>query len=505
MEKQEGEILFRAEGMCKYFGPTVALDHVDLSVRRGEIMGLIGENGSGKSTISSIASGMQPANAGQMFFKGQPHKPATMIEGLAAGVGMIVQESGVVTGITVAENIFLGDERKFRKGLIVNRKKMNQEAAKALEKIGFTDVSPAAPMMSLDLQQRKLVEVAKVMYAEPELLIVDETTTALSQSGRDTLYSVMRQMRDEGKSVMFISHDLEELMGICDRLTVLRDGKLIATVEHEEFDENQIKQYMVGREVSEHYYREDYGKPISDEVVLSIRDVTTGYGLLKNFSLDLHKGELVGIGGLSHCGMHELSKAIFGDTPVIAGEVIHVPTGDQITSPIVAMAHGLGYVSKDRDKEALVLNASIRDNIVSAGFDKLKNGLSLINPRKERAYVQGQVESLSIKCAGMDQPVQYLSGGNKQKVVFGKWVGRESEILILDCPTRGVDIGVKAAMYQLMEDMLAEGKSIILVSEELTELIGMSDRLIILKDGVVSGTFMRSPGLSEGEIINAMI
>ena len=505
MEKQMDDILFRAEGICKYFGPTVALDHVDLSVRRGEIMGLIGENGSGKSTISSIASGMQSANAGQMFFKGQPHKPSTMIDGLASGVGMIVQESGVVTGITVAENIFLGDEKKFRKGLIVSRRKMNEEAAKALAEIGFTDVSPAAPMMSLDLQQRKLVEVAKVMYAKPELLIVDETTTALSQTGRDTLYSVMRRLRDEGKSVMFISHDLQELMDICDRLTVLRDGKLIATVEREAFDENQIKQYMVGREVSEHYYREDYGKPISDEVVLSIRDLTTGYGLLKNFSLDLHKGELVGIGGLSHCGMHELSKAIFGDTPIIAGEVIHVPTGDKITSPIVAMAHGLGYVSKDRDKEALVLNASIRDNIVSAGFDKLRNKLGLIHPKKEKAYVKEQVDALSIKCAGMDQPVQYLSGGNKQKVVFGKWVGRHSEILILDCPTRGVDIGVKAAMYQLMEDMLAEGKSIILVSEELTELIGMSDRLIILKDGVTTATFMRSPDLSEGEIINAMI
>jgi len=499
------EVLLQVTGICKYFGPTVALDHVDMEVRRGEIMGLIGENGSGKSTISSIVSGMQPANAGQMLLKGQPHKPATMIEGLAAGVGMIVQESGVVTGITVAENIFLGDERKFRKGLIVNRRKMNLEAEKALEMIGFTDVSPAAPMITLDLQQRKLVEVAKVMYAEPELLIVDETTTALSQTGRDTLYSVMRKMRDEGKSVMFISHDLQELMDICDRLTVLRDGKLIATVEHDEFDENQIKQYMVGREVSEHYYREDYGKPISEEVVLSIRDVTTGYGMLKRFSLDLHKGELVGIGGLSHCGMHELSKAIFGDTPIIDGEIIHIPTGDKITSPIVAMAHGLGYVSKDRDKEALVLSASIRDNIVSAGFDKLKNKLSLIGPGKEKAYVKEQIESLSIKCAGMNQPVQYLSGGNKQKVVFGKWVGRQSDILILDCPTRGVDIGVKAAMYRLIEDMLAEGKSIILISEELTELIGMSDRLIILKDGVISGAFMRSPELSEGEIINAMI
>jgi len=505
VEKDVGEILFRAEGICKYFGPTVALDHVDLCVRRGEIMGLIGENGSGKSTISSIASGMQPPNDGKMFFKEQPHNPSTMVEGLRLGVGMIVQESGVVPGITVAENIFLGDEKKFRKGLIVSRRLMNQEAAKALEQIGFTDISPATPMMALDIEQRKLVEVAKVMYAQPELLIVDETTTALSQFGRDKLYEIMRQMRSQGRAVMLISHDLQELMDICDRMTVLRDGKLIATVEREEFEENRIKQYMVGREVSEHYYREDYGTPISDEVVLSVRNLTTGYGPLQNFSMELHRGELVGIGGLSHCGMHELSKAIFGDTPVISGEVIHLPSGDKIASPIGAMKHGLGYVSKDRDKEALVLSASIRDNIISAGLDKLKNKLGMIHPRKERAYVQAQVESLSIKCHNMDQAVQYLSGGNKQKVVFGKWVGRDSDILILDCPTRGVDIGVKAAMYQLMEDMLAEGKSIILISEELTELIGMSDRLIILKDGLISGTFMRSEDLAEGDVINAMI
>ena len=315
----------------------------------------------------------------------------------------------------------------------------------------------------------------------------------------------MRKLRSENKSVLFISHDLQELMEVCDRLTVLRDGNYIATVSREEFDEDQIKQYMVGREVSKKYYREDYGKPISEEVVLSVRNLTTGYGLLRDFSLELHKGELVGIGGLSHCGMHELSKAIFGDTPIIAGEVIHVPTGDKITSPIVAMKHGLGYVSKDRDKEALVLSASVRDNIVSAGLDKLRNKFGLIGAKKEKAYVRSQVESLSIKCENMDEMVQHLSGGNKQKVVFGKWVGRGSEILILDCPTRGVDIGVKAAMYQLMEEMLDAGCSIILVSEELTELIGMSDRIIILKDGVISGTFGRSPELSEGEIINSMI
>ena len=499
------ETLLRVEGICKYFGPTVALDHVDMEVHWGEIMGLIGENGSGKSTMSSIVAGIQRPDKGSMTFQGQHYQPTTMLDGLKSGVGMIVQESGVVTDISVAENIFLGDEKRFRKGIIIDQKAMNAAAAEALQTIGITDISPAALMLTLDIQQRKLIEVAKVLYAAPDLLIVDETTTALSQQGRDILYDCMRKLRSENKSVLFISHDLQELMEVCDRLTVLRDGNYIATVSREEFDEDQIKQYMVGREVSKKYYREDYGKLISDEVVLSVRNLTTGHGLLRDFSLELHKGELVGIGGLSHCGMHELSKAIFGDTPVIAGEVIHVPTGDKITSPIVAMKHGLGYVSKDRDKEALVLSASVRDNIVSAGLDKLRNKFGLIGAKKEKAYVRSQVESLSIKCENMDEMVQHLSGGNKQKVVFGKWVGRGSEILILDCPTRGVDIGVKAAMYQLMEEMLDAGCSIILVSEELTELIGMSDRIIILKDGVISGTFDRNPELSEGEIINSMI
>ncbi|MHB8128004.1 MAG: sugar ABC transporter ATP-binding protein [Mobilitalea sp.] len=505
MEKQVNENLISVRGICKYFGPTVALDNVDLDVHRGEILGLIGENGSGKSTMSSIVAGIQRPDTGTMTFMGKPYQPVTMLEGLTSGVGMIVQENGVVAEISVAANIFLGDEKRFQKGLVIDRKAMIKEATEALQTIGFNDISPTTLTETLDIQQRKLIEVAKVIHARPELLIVDETTTALSQHGREILYSCMRKLREENKAVLFISHDLQELMSICDRLTVLRDGKHIETVSRNEFDEDQIKRYMVGREVSKHYYREDYGRKINEEIVLSIKDLTTGYGLLKNFSLDLHRGELVGIGGLSHCGMHELAKGIFGDTPVLAGEVIHIPSGERITSPIVAMKHGLGYVSKDRDKEALVLSASIKDNIVSAGLDRLGNALGFIFPKKEKGYVQSQIDSLSIKCENMDKAVQYLSGGNKQKVVFGKWVGRGSDILILDCPTRGVDIGVKASMYRLMEEMLEKGCSIILISEELTELIGMSDRIISLKDGVISGTFERSPGLSEGEIINSMI
>ena len=500
---EKGDLIFESRKLTKRFGPTVALDEVDFKVYRGQITGLIGENGSGKSTITSIAAGMQPATSGEMFFKGQPHKPSTMIEGTALGIGMIVQEQGTVPGISIAENIFLGEESKFGK-LFISKGKMRAEAKKALEAIGLDDIDPGAPIESLNMQDRKLVEIAKTIYMNPEMLVVDETTTALSQRGREVIYKIMRDMRDNNKAVVFISHDLEELMETCDTLTVLRDGHLIATLDKEDFDENAIKKYMVGREMSGDYYRSDYGEQVSDEVVLKLDDVTTGQGMLMNFSMELHKGEILGIGGLSHCGMHELGKACFGEAAILSGRVIDIKSGENITSPRQALLKGYGYVSKDRDKEALVLTESIKDNILAAGFDKLQKGIYL-SPKACTDYVMKEVNDLSIKCASIRQDVQYLSGGNKQKVVFGKWVGRDCDILILDCPTRGVDIGVKAAMYALINDMRKKGTSIVMISEEMTELIGMCDRIIILKDGEQSGEFLRSRELSENEIIDVMI
>ncbi|MCR5083509.1 MAG: sugar ABC transporter ATP-binding protein [Parasporobacterium sp.] len=500
----EKELLFEAKKLSKHFGPTIALDEVDFKVYRGQITGLIGENGSGKSTITSIAAGMQPATSGEMFFKGQAHKPSTMIEGAKAGIGMIVQEQGTVSGISVAQNIFLGEEGRFKRAGLISRRKMNAEARKVLDNIRFYDVNPAAPIDSLNMQDRKLVEIAKVMYGNPEMLVVDETTTALSQAGREIIYDIMRRMRDDNKAVVFISHDLEELIEICDTLTVLRDGKLITTLNKDEMKEDVIKRHMVGREMSEHYYREDYGEKISDEVVLKAESITTGTGMLMDFSMELHKGEILGIGGLSHCGMHELGRALFGEEKILEGKVTDVKTGDKITSPRSALLHGYGYVSKNRDTEALVLTASIKDNILAAGYDKVQKGPFLL-PKDAKNYVNKQKDALSIKCASINQDVQYLSGGNKQKVVFGKWVGRDCDILILDCPTRGVDIGVKAAMYDLIDKMRKEGKSIVMISEELTELIGMSDRLLILKDGSLAGEFMRSKELTENDIINVMI
>ncbi|MBE7018072.1 MAG: sugar ABC transporter ATP-binding protein [Ruminococcaceae bacterium] len=497
-------LIVETKELCKNFGPTIALNHVNLKIYKGQITGLIGENGSGKSTITSILAGMQPATSGEIYYKGNLHKVSTMIEGSEKGIGMIVQEQGYVPGISIAQNIFLGKEDRFRRGIGISRSAMNKAAQKALDNIGCPDIDAAQLIDSLNIQDRKLVELARVMATDPEVLIVDETTTALSQRGREIIYGIMKKMRDENKCVIFISHDLDELMEICDRMVVLRDGNYIAALDRSEFDANIIKKHMVGREMGEKYYRADYECKLSDEILLEVRDVTSGSGLLMNFSMDVHKGEILGIGGLSHCGMHELGKVIFGDEKLLTGYVKHLPSGQCIESAAQSTALGFGYVSKDRDKEALVLAASIRDNIASAALDIINKGI-LITPAAEKAYVNAQVESLSIKCASIDQNVQFLSGGNKQKVVFGKWVGKNCDILILDCPTRGVDIGVKAAMYQLIEDMKAEGKTIIMISEELTELIGMADRLLILKDGSLAGEFMRSPELSDSQIIDCMI
>ena len=488
----------------KTFASTVALGDVDLNVYPGEIRGLIGENGSGKSTISSIAAGMQKADSGEMRYHGDSWNPVSMIDALSKGIGMIVQESGTIQGVSVAENLFLGETKQFPGPFgTIDRKAMNAKADEALQAIGVKNVSGATPMGALDFQTRKLVEIAKVVMKDPEILVVDETTTALSQEGRSILYTLMKKLRDEGKAVLFISHDLDEIMEVCDTLTVLRDGAIIRHFTKDEFDADAIRTSMIGRELQGDYYRSDYTPSHLEEVAVKAEHISLGEAL-QDVSITVYKGEIVGIGGLSHCGMHPLGKILFGAVKPDSGEVV---TGDgvKITSETVAMKQAFGYVSKDRDVESLSLTASIRDNISIAGMEKYAvNNFLMLNSR-EKVYVDKQISDLSIKCADRDQAVSQLSGGNKQKVVFGKWIGRGSEVLILDCPTRGVDIGVKRAMYQLMTELKNEGKSIVMISEEMPELMGMSDRLIIMKDGKITHEFARSASLSDAEIIQYMI
>lgn len=503
------DVVVEVRHMHKQFGPTIALNDVNIVVRRGEIQGLIGENGSGKSTVTSIISGMQKANSGEMFYRGNVWEPNSMLDALANGIGMIVQECGTIPGITVAENIFLGETKAFkrfgngdRKWGPVNKTEMFLKAQEALDGIGATHIRAETITGMLDMQDRKLVEIAKVMIKNPEVLVVDETTTALSQLGRDIIYKIMNRMKAENKAVIFISHDLEEIMNVCDALTVLRDGKIIVTFDKNEFDEELIKTSMIGREMQGDYYRSDYDGSYDEEVVLAVEKGNLGQQLV-DLDLQLHKGEILGIGGLSHCGMHTLGKVLFGAQALESGRVMAY--GEVLKNEAGAMQKKIGYVAKDRDTESLNLNASIRDNIAIAGLDIFAVKNFLILPWKEKRYVDKQIQDLSVKCSDADQYVSALSGGNKQKVVFGKWIGRGSNILIMDCPTRGVDIGVKQAMYQMMYKMKQEGKSLIIISEEMTELIGMADRLLIMKDGQIKKEFERNENLSEQDVIRYMI
>lgn len=498
----KGNVLVEVKDMCKNFGVTIALSHVDFVVKGGEIRGLIGENGSGKSTVASIIAGLLPSSSGTMTYKGKEWQPTSVLQAQEAGIGMIVQEAGTIANISVAENIFLGSQKKFKKGPLIHKKNMIETARKALEKIGVTHINPALPAHMYDMQERKLIEIAKCIYNEPDVLIVDETTTALSHSGRDIIYRIMHELAEQGKAVIIISHDLNEMMDHCDTLTVLRDGVIIDNIEKAYFDPDDIKQKMVGREIKGNYYRADTDG-YHDDVVLKAESITTMDSLLC-FDLELHKQEILGIGGLSECGMHTLGRALYGLDEVVDGKVVLTDKNVKIKNARTAFRNGIGYVSKNRDTESLELNASIFNNIASTGYEKNNIG-PFISFKKEKQYVDKQVKALMIKCNNAYQPVRTLSGGNKQKVVFGKWCADDADILILDCPTRGVDVGVKAAMYQLIYKMKQAGKSIIMISEELPELMGMCDRLLIMRDGQVSGEFFRKNKYDDRELIEYMI
>ena len=496
------KVLLEVKHISKSFGPTKALSDVSIQVYGGEVCGLIGENGSGKSTLSSIIAGIQPPDSGSMYKDGKEYAPTTAVEGQALGVAMIVQEVGSIPNITIADNIFVGKEKPFCHGPFVDKRAMNAAAKQALEKIGVTSMDPAASLNVLDPEDRKIVEIARAMYNDPDILIVDETTTALSKYGRDVIYKVMARMRDAGRGVLFISHDIGELIDVCDSLVVLRDGQYVGRLEKEQMNPDAIKSMMIGREINGNYYRED-NDGWEDAVAMDVKHVSGANGFVKDVSFQLHKGEILGIGGLSESGMHDVGRMAFGIEPIHQGEIV-LENGEKVVDAAKAVRQHIGYVSKNRDVEALSLAATVKDNIALPSLYKIRK-CGLVSKKKEREIAEEQREALRIKCAGIDQNVNALSGGNKQKVVFGKWIGNQSEILILDCPTRGVDIGVKASMYQLMYKLKKEGKAILMISEELPELIGMSDRILIMKDGSITKEFLRGPEATEQNIINYMI
>lgn len=386
-----------------------------------------------------------------------------------------------------------------------SRRRMNQKAREILAAIGAETILPETVVDRLSFEERKLIEVARALLDAPDLLIVDETTTALSMEGRNTIYQIIEKMKKENKTVIFISHDLEEVVRICDSASVLRDGKFIKTIHKEEMTPDYLRTLMIGRELDGHYYMGDRKRQDENDIVLKASGITWG-NKLKEVSIELRRGEILGLGGLTECGMHELCKVIFGAIRPDSGsvEVICDGSAKKIHSCSDAINNKVAYLPKDRDAESLFTAASIQDNMTVTASEQVKKGIYL-SPKKEEALAKEYVQSLSIKCSSEKQYVNELSGGNKQKVVVGKWLANHSEILIMDCPTRGIDVGVKKAIYHLMERLTLEGKSIIMVSEEMPELIGMSDRIIVLKNGEVMGTFLRSQKVTENDLVSCII
>lgn len=501
-----GDVILEIKNMHKTFGPTVALKEVNMTLRKGEIRGLIGENGSGKSTIMSIASGKQPPTSGQMRYKGKKWNPSSMLEAQNHGIAMILQEANTIPGVSVAQNIFAGCEKRFSKFGIVDMNKMYRAADELISKFGIKHIKGSDPINMHSFEDRKLIEIVRcLMNDNVEILVVDETTTALSMDGREILYKLMHDMAEkEDKTIVFVSHDMDEILEHCSTLTVLRDGDIVGELSREEMNDveatQRIRYLMVGREIGEKYYREDYDSSHTGEIALEMKNVT--YKNIKNFNLKLHKGEIIGFGGLSGCGMRDIGRIAYGIEKIDGGEVIR--HNNSIKTPLQAINNDIGYVSKNRDTEALLLTATIDANIVLPSIPSLsKRGF--ISPKDEHQLAKKEIDAFRIKCHSGKQLVSTLSGGNKQKVSFAKWTAKESDVIIMDCPTRGVDIGVKQAMYTLIEKMKKEGKAILMISEELSELVGMADRIIIMKDYKVTKEFMRSPDLTQHDIIEYMI
>ncbi len=501
-DNKTGNIVLKTENLTKQFGMMVAVDQVSMNLYRGEILGLIGENGSGKSTITSMISGVYKRTAGEIYLDGKPYFPKNLLDASKYGVSMIVQEMNTVDDLTVTENLFLGKESEFKKRLTIDKKEMNLQADRLLEKYGLGEISGNTQITEYTFEQRKLIEMIRATFFNPKVLIVDETTTALSYEGREKLFKVMKALQKNGTALIFISHNLEEVIEICDRITVLRDGKHIVTLKNEGLNENELKTYMVGREMTENFYRTDQEAHCNGEVVLKAEDVYTDP--LKNFNLELHQGEILGIGGLTASGIHEAGKVLLGAIPVKQGKITNLIHGTSISSIHNSLREGIAYVSKNRDEECLVLSASIQDNICVVNYDKVSHGF-FISKQKEKKLAEEYTSKLQTKMENILQPVSELSGGNKQKVVIAKWLAKGSDIFILDSPTRGIDVKVKSAIYDLMQQLTAEGKSIIMISEEIIELIGMCDRILVMNNGEIAATLRRDEVITEEKIIQYAI
>lgn len=483
--------LVEMRSICKSFSGINVLQDVSFSLKKGEIHALMGENGAGKSTLMKILSGVYQPDAGEIFIDGKKQTFSATEEAQKAGVAIIHQELNLIPQLTVAENMFLGREFTFGKSPWMNWKQQKEESRRLLHQLAV-DIDPHTPVEELSVGQQQMVEIAKALSVNARILVLDEPTAALTGTEINKLFAVMRELRDQGVGMVYISHRMEEIFSICDRITILRDGEYVGTRSAIDTTMDELVRMMVGREISNLFPKT---KVTRGEEKLRVERLSRR-GVLEEVSFSVHAGEIVGMAGLMGSGRTEVARAIFGVDMLDRGTVIVNGKPLHAKHPHDAIKVGIGFVTENRKDEGLVLNASVKHNLGLPNAN-LFSRYGWVSGRKERALAQSQISSLNVKVANMEQEVVSLSGGNQQKVVIGKWLAANPDILIMDEPTRGVDIGAKEEIYRIMNQLVQNGVAILFISSDMSEILGMSDRIIVLHEGRITGEFTRHEATQE--------
>jgi ribose transport system ATP-binding protein len=478
-------------GISKYYPGVVALDNVDFSVARGAVHALVGENGAGKSTLVKIMAGAEAKSRGEILLEGHPVAIDSPQRAMDLGISIIYQEFNLVPHLSAAENIFLGREPTRLIPGWVDFRKVYEDSQRLMESLGMR-LDVRAEVRSLSIAQQQMVEIAKATSRQSRLIIMDEPSATLTDHELTNLFALIRSLRERGVSVIYISHRLEEIFAIADRVTVFRDGHHIATCPIGAVDRDEIIRMMVGRELKESIPKQPAAV---GDVVLEARGLTRA-GAFQDISFSVRRGEVVGLGGLVGAGRTEVARAIFGADPLDGGEVLLEGRPVRIHSPRDAINMGIGLVPEDRKQLGLILGMVIRENVTLANLEAVAPA-GFIRSGRERAVAQKYIQDLTIRTPSGEQTVRNLSGGNQQKVVLAKWLFTDSKFLIFDEPTRGIDVGSKVEIYQLMNALTARGAGILMISSELPELLGMSDRILVMHEGRLAGELSRADATQE--------
>jgi ribose transport system ATP-binding protein len=480
-------------GIVKDFPGVHALIDCHFDLFPGEVHALVGENGAGKSTFMNILDGVYKRDAGVIRFKGSEVEIPNTATAQRLGISMIHQELNLMPHLTVAQNIFIGREPRGRVPFMLDDRALNDSAAALFEKLRL-HLDPRKRVSALSVAQQQMVEIAKALSFNASILIMDEPTAALTDKEIDELFRITRQLRSEGVGIVHISHRLQELKQISDRVTVMRDGRVIDTIPTPDATIDKIISMMVGRTIFE--AAPEVPEHTNPEVVLEVRNLNRGR-VIRDVSFSVHRGEIVGIAGLVGAGRTEVARAVFGADPVDSGEVFVHGKRVRIQSPTDAVRNGIGYLSEDRKRYGLALGLNVETNIVLASLRRFLSPFGVVRTVLTRAAADSQVKSLAIKTPSLSQKVRNLSGGTQQKVVVGKWLTADTEILIFDEPTRGIDVGAKSEIYHLLNELAHEGKAIVMISSELPEILRMSHRIVVMCEGRVTGELTAEEATQE--------